>query len=831
MAGRSTHTVALKGLSPAEVAISRQRFGQNVLPVERPRLLFHILLDIVREPMFLLLVTASLLYFILGETSEGFMMIMALLFVGGISLYQDMRSTKALEALKALTGPRVMVIREEKEIMISSEELVPGDLIFLEEGNRIPADASIVQGNDLSVNESILTGESLTVEKHEGEGKNLIYQGTTVNSGSCYAIVTATGFNTVLGKLGKSLHAYVAPKTMLQKRVNGFVRRLALFGFTAFIFIWLINYVRSGMLLESLLFGLTLAMAAIPEEIPVAFTSFMALGAYQMSRLGIISRQPQTIENLGSITVICFDKTGTITENRMKVVSVFDFKNDRLYAEGDNKMRDEILGYAMLASEQRPFDVMEQAIHDAYDFHSFTLQWEKLEKVFEYPLEGRPPMMTHVYTEKTYRIAAAKGALERIVKHCLLPAAAVEKINAIAKKEAAKGYRILGIASAVCKEEKLPERQDDFDWTFEGFICLHDPPKQNAKKVLEKLYHAKIDVKLLTGDHPETALNIARQVGMAGAITCVKGDEIMDMTDDELSETVKGISVFARMFPEAKLRVIKMLQATGHIVAMTGDGVNDSPALQAADIGIAMGKGGTEMARQTADLVLTDDNLDKVVEAIRQGRKIFANLKKAVRYIISIHIPIILTAVLPLVLGWRYANLFTPVHIIFLELIMGPTCSVFFEREPVEEGIMGRPPRGRRVVLFEQDELLISIVQGLVIAAGVLGIYYFSALYGLGEGKTRAMVFTTLVFSNLFLTFANRSFTQNFIKTIRYKNNLAAWIWLLSLALIAIIHLVTPVTNIFSFSPVTVGQVMICGGVAFISVVWFELYKTNFGSG
>lgn len=827
MAGKVIRAKSLQGLKQAEVPKLQQQFGKNLISTKKNRLFFRVLGDIVREPMFLLLVFACALYFILGESAEGYMMMAAIVFVSGISFFQDLRSTRAIEALKSLSEQGVTVIRDGREQIVKQEELVPGDLVLLTEGNVVPADAKIVQGNDLSVNESILTGESFPVEKSESESQNVIYQGTTINTGSCYAVIFATGAETSLGKLQRSVHSSEPPKTLLQKQVTRFVRGLALFGITGFALIWLVNYLQTGQLVHSMLFGLTLAMAAIPEEIPVAFASFMALGAYQMSKLGIISRQPQTIENLGSVTVICLDKTGTITENKMKLVSVYDFKNDTLAATGDARIRNEVLGYAMLASEQRPYDVMEMAIHDAYRQYSSPLGWERLKQVFEYPLEGRPPMMTHVYQGSTQKIVAAKGAIERIMRQCALSPAVQAKIDSMLKAEAAKGYRILGVASAVHDAGELPASQNDFHWSFEGFICLYDPPKTNISNVFEKIYRARIEIKLLTGDYPETAMNIARQVGMHDAQNFVTGDQVLTMNEDELKETAKHKTIFARMFPEAKLRVVKALQSAGHIVAMTGDGVNDAPALKAANVGIAMGKEGAEMAKQTSDLVLTDDNLDKVTEAIRQGRKIFANFKKAVRYIISIHIPIILTAALPLLLGWKYPNLFTPIHIIFLELIMGPTCSIFFEREPVEENIMSRPPRDRKAGLFERGELSISIVQGLVITIGTLGVFYFTERNGSPAEEVRAMVFTTLVFSNLFLTFTNRSFTETIVHTIRYRNKLARWIWLLSLALIAVMHLVSPVRDIFGFSPVTWGQLFICAGVGFISVFWFEGYKAG----
>ena len=825
MAGRVTNMIEMKGLEEAEVLPLQQRFGKNIFDIEKPRRLLHILKDIVLEPMFILLVVACILYIILDEIPEGMMVMAAMLLVAGIAVYQDVRSTRALKALRQFTAPKITVIRNGILNTIDSEELVPGDLLLLEEGNTIPADATIVQANDLTVKESIITGESFPVEKQAIPGLDLIYQGTTVNSGKCYALVTATGNNTVLGKLGKSVSAYSSTKTLLQKQVNLFVRRLAFFGISAFVFIWLINYLKSEMLAQSILFGLTLAMAAIPEEIPVAFSSFMALGAWQMSKLGIISRQPQTIENLGSVNVICLDKTGTLTHNKMTVTLVYDLDKDELSDPGSLRRQD-ALGYAMLASEKEPFDAMEIAIHDAYQKYAKHLQFDSLSQIYEYPLQGTAPMMTHIYQAGDKKIAAAKGASERILHICNLDDHTIAKITGHINTQAERGYRIIAVASAMHNKETFPSNQDDFDWKFEGFICLYDPPKENSKQTMQDFYKAKIDIKLLTGDYPKTAVNIAGQVGIRSSSKYLLGEEIMLMNDHELSEALTQTNIFARMFPEAKLRVINSLKSNGQIVAMTGDGVNDAPALQASHIGIAMGKKGTEIAKQAADLIISDDNLEKLVEAIRQGRKIFNNLKKAVRYIISIHIPIILTASFPVIFGWAYPNIFSPIHIIFLELIMGPTCSVFFEKEPVEENIMSRPPRKRDVGLFEQNELLISLVQGFLITAGTLSLYYFFMNEGHELEEVRTVVFTTLIISNILLTFVNRSFTENIFTTIRYKNSLAAWVLTTSLLFISGIHLIAPVRNIFGMVPVPFTSILLCSGIAFISVMWFEIYKT-----
>ncbi len=827
MAGKVTHIEGISGLAEKDVHALQLQYGKNIFNYEKPRQLYQVFIEVIKEPMFLLLLLACIVYFMLGQITEGFMMLAATCIVSTISLYQDIRSTKALEALKQFTEPMVTVIRDGMEKNILVGELVPGDIIKLEEGNKIPADAAIIQANDLSVNESIITGESLPVEKIVTAGHNLIYQGATINSGQCYAVVTATGNNTVLGKLGKTVTAITAPKTLLQQQVNKFVRQLAVFGISAFLVIWAINYLQNGLFVESLLFALTLAMAAVPEEIPVALSSFMALGAWQMSKLGIITRQPQIIENLGSVNVICLDKTGTITENQMTVKSIYDFKKDALTDAGMQWKDSPVLQYAMLASEQNPFDAMEKAIHGAYAEFTTYPRCDRSNQVYEYPLQGRPPMMTHIYSRNEHYIAAAKGAPERIVQVCDLKDAQRQKAIQYATEQAEKGYRVIGVASALHKEKVFPETQDEFNWTFEGLLCLYDPPRKNIAQIIKQFYEAHIDVKLLTGDYAETAVNICRQTGIKFYIKYLTGDQVLSMNREELKKAVEEVSLFVRMFPEAKLQVINALKSNGHIVAMTGDGVNDAPALKASDIGIALGKKGTEMAKQAADLIITDDDLEKVVEAIRQGRKIFSNLKKAIRYIISIHIPVILTAAVPLLLGWKFPNIFTPIHIIFLELIMGPTCSVFFEREPVEENLMVLPPRKRTISLFESDELLISIMQGLMITIGVLWLYHFSMSNGASLSHTRTLVFITLIISNVFLTFTNRSFTQNFLKTIRYKNRLAPWVMLISVLFLALILLVPSIQSVFGLTTITFTELLMGAGIALAAVSWFEMYKTN----
>ncbi|MDP4261299.1 MAG: cation-translocating P-type ATPase [Bacteroidota bacterium] len=829
MPGKVSELVNIQGLSAQQIPLLQKQYGKNIFHSVAQHRFLHIVWDVVREPMFVLLLIACSLYFILGNISEGIMMAVAMAVVTAISLYQEVKSSRALEALKQFTEPKVTVIRDGKEQVISNEELVPGDIMLLEEGRRIPADAIVLQANDLSINESIISGESLPVDKHETEGQNLLYQGSTINSGKCIARVSTTGDNTILGKIGKAITVYNPSKTLLQVQINKFVRRLALFGLMGFFIILLVNYLHYREFATSLLFALTLAMSAVPEEIPVAFSSFMALGAYKMSKFGIISRQPQIIENLGAVTVLCLDKTGTITENKMRLKTIYDYREDSLM-EVDGRVKPEqenVLLYGTLASESNPFDPMEKAIHEGYNSHTDGKALEKFKMIYEYPLEGRPPMMTHVYKSNNTTIATCKGGAERILTVCKLTGNIKTKIIQYVHNLAAKGYRVLGVASAVHDGRELPAEQDDFDWQFEGLLALYDPPKKNIPAVLKKIYDAKIDVKLLTGDYPETAMNIARQVEMLNPLNCRTGEEVMNMDEAELQTTVKTTNIFARMFPDAKVKVIRAIQANNEIVAMTGDGVNDGPALKISDIGIAMGNKGTETARQAADLILTDDNLEKVVTAVSEGRKIFNNLIKAVRYIIAIHIPIILTASLPVVLNWHFPNIFTPIHVIFLELIMAPTCSIFFEREPVEESIMLAEPRSRATGLFTFDEFLIGIIQGLLITAGVLILYYFFMNAGRSIEETRAIVFTTLILSNVFLTFASRSFTKTMYYTSRYKNTLAPIVLIISAIFLILLHFVPAIRNLFQLAPVTSLEFWICFSTAFVSVMWFEVYKMD----
>jgi Ca2+-transporting ATPase len=565
-------------------------------------------------------------------------------------------------------------------------------------------------------------------------------------------------------------------------------------------------------------------MAAIPEEIPVAFSSFMALGAYHMSRKGIIVRRPQTVESLGAVTTICLDKTGTITKNKMQIKFVYDFERGMLLdLEKNPHDKIDVVYYGMLASEKEPFDEMEKAIWKCY--RELDTTEPSLKMIYEYPLHGQPPMMTHVYEEGGKKIAAAKGAVERIMLVSKMNDQERSVVSLQLKSLASRGFRVIGVASAVHEGDGFPGLQDDFDWKFLGMLAFYDPPREGVLHSLSIFRKAGINVKLLTGDYQETAENIANEVGIQSPRSYT-GSQIMELSKEDLASAVEESNVFARMFPEAKLRVIEALKEQGEIVAMTGDGVNDGPAIKSAQIGIAMGKKGTEVARQAADLIITDDDINKIAEGVEHGRKIFVNLKKAVRYIISIHIPIILTAALPLILGWKYPNIFTPIHVIFLELIMGPTCSIFYEREPAEQNTMLYHPRNRKQGLFTFDEILMSLVQGIIIASGILTLYYLFMQHS-DLQTTRTIVFTTLVCSNVFLTLANRSFTESIIKTSGYKNDLVLPMLILSVLFLTVILTVPQIQELFGFITISLRNLSICLLTAFVSVFWFEVYKIN----
>ncbi len=819
----------LQGLSNEEVIQSRNKNGSNSLEHQEKNHFIASLIEMFKEPMFLLLLLATSIYFITGEYSNGIFMLAAVILVSAISLYQESKSRNAIEELKKLSQPKSKVIRNGDIIEIPSEEIVLGDLIQTEEGTFVPADGTIIQSNDFSVNESILTGESLSVFKNEKSEVNQVFQGTIAASGLAICEVTAIGNQTQLGKIGKSIESIVEEKTPLQLQIGNFVKKLSLIGLLIFGIVWAINFYNSGLFLDSLLKALTLAMSIIPEEIPVAFTTFMALGAWRLMKMGIIVKHTKTVETLGSATVICTDKTGTITQNKMSLAQLFTLSNNTINGNFNEKLNNEeqeLLNLAMWASEPIPFDGMEIALHEAYSKLKITDERPNFQLIHEYPLGGKPPMMTHVFeNQKATRIIAVKGAPEAIIASCKLSKEEIQKINTAIETMSKEGFRVLGVGVSEFSGKEFPKTQQEFTFVFKGIVAFYDPPKENIKTVLDAFYNAGIQVKIITGDNATTTSTIAKQIGFKNPENTLNGDELMTMDEATLKAKVMETTIFTRMFPEAKLKIIEALKANNQIVAMTGDGVNDGPALKSAHIGIAMGKKGTEIAKQAANLILIEDDLSKMIDAIAMGRKIYINLKKAIQYIISIHIPIVLIVFIPLVLGWIYPNIFSPVHIIFLEIIMGPTCSIIYENEPMESNLMLQKPRPLTNTFFNLKEITISIVQGLAITLGLLFIYQYCVQENCSESATRTVVFLTLIASNIFLTLANRSFYYSIFTTIRYKNNLVIIIIGATILLTSLLLLVPVFSKFFMFEAITTAQIGLSILVGFVSVFWIEIFK------
>ncbi len=818
----------IHGLTSNQVVLAREKFGRNTLNYNKDNDFLNAVKRIATDPMMILLFVASSIYFINGKIGDGIFLTAAIVFQTSISFYQYSRSKNALTKLKDLSQPNCKVMRNGREEELKSEELVVGDSLIIEEGTSITADGMIVHSNDFSVNESILTGESFAVFKDSTHEDNFIYNGTTVASGLAIATITAIGNKTKLGKIGTSLESISEEKTPLEMQISNFVKMMAIIGAVVFAIVWAINYWHYHDLLMSLLQSLTLAMSILPEEIPVAFTTFMALGAWRLMKLGIVVKQMKTVETLGSATVICIDKTGTITDNKMSLAKWYVLSSNKISDPNDvlSEADKELITLAMWASEPIPFDPMEVALHQTYKDIIPIDERPNYNLILEYPLSGKPPMMTHVFEDgKGHTIIAAKGAPEAFIHVSSLTDTDIQHIHAAIEQMANDGYRVLAIGIAIFEGIKYPENQQDLPFQFKGLVAFYDPPKKNIQQVLSDFYTAGIAVKIITGDNALTTVSIAKQIGFKGFEKTISGDELMKLNDTELQSCVMNTSIFTRMFPEAKLKIINALKTNNQIVAMTGDGVNDGPALKAAHIGIAMGKRGTEIAKQAASLILLEDDLSKMVDAVAMGRKIYANLKKAIQYIISIHIPIILTVFIPLALGWIYPNIFSPIHVIFLEIIMGPTCSIIYENEPMEKHTMTQPPKPITTTFFSWNELSISIVQGIIITAGTLFVYQYAVHYGYTEELTRTMVFTVLITANIFLTLINRSFYFSILTTLMYKNNMVSFIIFITITFVGLILYVKPLTTFFKFETLNLMQLFTCIGIGFIAVIWFEMIK------
>ena len=835
--------ITIQGLSEQEVAERLAEDGYNELPSAERRTFFHILLEVIREPMFLLLIACGLLYLVLGDREEALMLMGFVFVIIGITFYQEQKTERALEALRDLSSPRALVIRDGIQQHIASREVVRDDILLVAEGGRVSADVVLLSGNHISVDESLLTGESLPVRKRPQNGPQVasrpggddlpfLYSGTLVVKGQGITQVYATGIRTEIGKIGKALQILQPEETNLHIQTSRIVRNFAFLGLSLCALIVVVYGLTRGDWLNGLLAGITLAMAMLPEEFPVVLTIFLALGAWRISQRHVLTRRVPAIEMLGAATALCVDKTGTLTLNRMTVTQLMA-GDENLNVTGKQTSMPEVfhqlLEYSILASPVDPFDPMEKAMRELggrtlVNTEHLHKDWEL---VREYPLSENLMAMSHAWRspDQANYVLAAKGAPEAIADLCHLPEEQRQKLLARINQMASRGLRVLGVAKAEFRIQNLPANQHDFPFEFIGLLGLADPIRPEVPNAIKECYTAGIRVIMITGDYPATARNIADQIGLQPSDNIINGQELDSMSDADLQERIKTTCIFARTVPEQKLRIVNTLKANGEVVAMTGDGVNDAPALKAAHIGIAMGGRGTDVAREAAALVLLDDNFASIVQAVRTGRRIYDNLKKAMAFIFSVHLPIAGMSLIPVLFNWPLA--LYPVHILFLELIIDPACTIVFEGESDEPDIMRRPPRQANEPLFGRSMLIPSLIQGLGVFAITLAVYSYVLTRGYGEGEARMISFVCMVIGNLGLIFANRSMKTSILKTLRIPNKALWWISGGTIFFLSLV-LVSPfLRELFKFAPLHAWEILLIVVSALTSIMISESVKNQ----
>ena len=866
---------ARQGLSAAEAARRLATEGPNLLPGSAPKSTLAIVRDVVTEPMFLMLLAAGSIYLALGDRGEALFLLGFVFVVIGITLAQERKTQRALESLRDLSAPRALVIRDGQEQRIAGREVVRGDLLVLHEGDRIAADALLIEGQ-LEVDESLLTGEAVPVAKlplaqdsqnaqasasagapaasagppqarpapsgdsaaHEVASVGAIYASTVVTRGVAVAQVCATAAHTAVGRIGADLAATVEPPSALQQGSRRLVRNLGIGALVLALAQVLLGWWwNSRPLLESLLSGIALAMAILPEEIPVILTVFLALGAWRISHQKVLTRRVTAVEALGAITVLAVDKTGTLTMNRMAVAELAsDEQHFRPESASELPEHFHLLAeFAMLATPADPFDPMEKAIQH------FGHQWlqgtehvhDGREPEFEYALSGEILAMTRVFAsdEPNVHLLATKGAPEAVADLCHLDAAQQGAIRRQVEAMAERGLRVLGVARGRWKgaapapgqSPPWPQSQHDFDFDFLGLVALADPPRTEVPAALAECRRAGVRVIMMTGDHPATARAIAQQVGLSDRPDVITGAQLEGLDDASLSERLRHVDLCARLKPQHKLRLVQLLRASGEVVAMTGDGVNDAPALKAADVGIAMGERGTDVAREAAALVLLDDSFARIVAAIRQGRRIDSNIRKAVRFVFAVHVPIIGLALVPTLLHWPV--LLLPVHIVLLELLIDPACSIVFEAEAEDSDTMARAPRPVSDSPFAAAPLLWSVLQGLGLAAVLLGGQAWLVHQGWHPDQGRTVVFGTLVLCVLLLILANRDLSRPALLGVTDPN---PWLWRIAAAMVVLLAAVMGIAwlrHLMGLALPGAQGAVVAGCLLALCLVWLELVR------
>jgi Ca2+-transporting ATPase len=828
-----------QGLSEAESARRLAAEGPNELARDRKPSLWATMAAVLREPMLLLLLGAGGVYLLLGSLHEALALLLSVVVVIAITLAQERKTERAVAALRDLSSPRALVVRGGARRRIPGREVVRGDLLVLAEGDRVAADAVLVESTHLEVDESLLTGESAPVRKRVtgrphgetrpgGDDQPVVYAGTLVVGGGGLAEVVATGSRSELGRIGASLASLEAGQSPLQGEIARIVRIVAVAGLLLCAALVVVYGLTRGDWLQGFLAGIALAMAVLPEEFPVVLTIFMAMGAWRISRSRVLTRSLPAIEALGAATVLCTDKTGTLTENRMAVARLWS--RGAVHAVGAGPLPEavhEVVEFGILASQRDPFDPMEKAFHQ---LGAATLAgtehlhagWS-LER--QYPLSAELLAVSHVWRSPggDRLVVAAKGAPEAIADVCHLGPDSVAEVRAEAGRMGADGLRVLAVARACVPRGDLPPGQHDFDFELVGLVGLADPVRANVPAAVAECAGAGVRVVMITGDAPATARAIARQAGLPGEGPILTGPELDGLSDDELRRRLRETAVFARAVPEQKLRLVQALRAEGEVVAMTGDGVNDAPALKAAHIGIAMGGRGTDVAREAAALVLTDDDFSSIVAAVRLGRRIYDNLRRAMAYVLAVHVPAAGLALLPVLLGWPLV-LF-PLHIVFLELIIDPACSMAFEAEPGDPGLMRRPPRPAGSGLFDARLMALSLAQGASLLAATMACFRLALDRGDSDDAARALAFTTLIAGNVMLILVNRSWHRSVLVTLG-RRNLASWAVVTGATGTLLAALRVPfLSGLLRLGPAGARELALAAIAGAGSLAWFEALK------
>jgi len=812
------------GLTEDQVRNSQEKHGKNELMIEKKNTFLKKAISIFMEPMFLLLFCTAMIYFVLGEPRDGIIMLVFVTFMSSINLFQEWKTDKTLQALKDLSSPRVNVIRNNIVQEIDSKELTVEDLVIIEEGEKIAADGEVLEVLGFGVDESTLTGESEIVwkktelndeEKESHWRKNLCYAGTLATQGSALIKVVSVGLSTEYGKIGLDIASVPQQPTPLEKQTKHLIKVCAFIGIGMFILVFLITLQHTNQITDSILSGITLAMAMIPEEFPVILTVFLAMGAWRLAKKDCLIRRMPSVETLGAVSVLCVDKTGTLTQNKMTVQETFQLPK---FSEKD------MVYWAGLGCETEPYDPMEKAILGYVKLKGISKgELFKNELVHDYPFTSEMKMMGHVWRIKDSNSLASKGSPESILPLCDLK----DDERVIIEKQqvdlAKNGYRVIAVARHIGMQN-IPDNIKENKLELIGLIGLVDPHREEVPQAIKLCNKAGIRIIMITGDNGITATSIAKKIGIPNSDNVITGKELEEMSEEELQKRVKNTNIFARVIPTHKMRIVKALKDIGEIVAMTGDGVNDAPALKYADIGIAMGKRGTGVAKEAADMILLDDNFTTIVDTVKDGRKIYDNIRKAVEYVFVIHIPIALIALLTPLL--HFPLLLLPIHVVLLELIIDPTCSIVFERQPEEKDIMDRQPRKPDKSIITPKLMVKAISQGLTIFAGSFGAYAYLFNNGYGESLARTFALAVIIFANLFLVYVNQSektfAITSFIKT---KDKV---LWCINIVIVLALAMViySPFGNqLAKTEPLSAIQLFGSFAIAAVATLWWELVK------